>query len=106
MSGIEIDTATFAAIIREQQGLPITGAEAEAIARALETCHDDGEFLATALSAVRLLADRLETDRLEESADDGLAPCDSRGLRRPQPLAVATPLKIVPPPVRETVLPQ
>jgi hypothetical protein len=67
MSGIEIDTGTFAAIIREQKGLPLTDAEAEAIARELETCHDDEEFLATALSAVRLLA-----DRLEQSADDRL----------------------------------
>jgi hypothetical protein len=67
LSGIEIDTGTFAAIIREQKGLPMTDAEAEAIARAVETCHDDEEFLATALSAVRLIA-----DRLEQSADDGL----------------------------------
>lgn len=64
MSEIEIDAGTFAAIIREQNGLPVTDPEAEAIARALETCHDDQEFLATALSAVRLLA-----DRLEQSAD-------------------------------------
>ncbi|MGO9885940.1 MAG: hypothetical protein ACLPV4_23335 [Solirubrobacteraceae bacterium] len=68
MPGIEMDTGTLAAIIREQKGLPITEAEAEAIARGLETCHDDQEFLETALSAVRLLA-----DRLEESADDGLS---------------------------------
>ncbi len=64
MSEIELDTGTFAAIIREQKGLPVTDAEAEAIARSLETCHGDEEFLATALSAVRLLA-----DRLEQSAD-------------------------------------
>ena len=32
MSGIEMDAGTFAAIIREQKGLPITDAEAEAIA--------------------------------------------------------------------------
>jgi hypothetical protein len=67
MSGIEIDKGTFAAIIREHKGLLITNAEAEAIARALETCQDDEEFLATALSAVTLLA-----DRLEQSPGDGL----------------------------------
>lgn len=67
MSGIEIDRGTVAAIIREQKDLLITDAEAEAIARALETCQDDEEFLATALSAVTLLA-----DRLEQSAGDGL----------------------------------
>ncbi len=62
-----MDTDTLAAIIREQKGLPITDAEAEAIAQTLDTCHDDEGFLATALSTVRLLA-----DRLEQSADDGL----------------------------------
>jgi hypothetical protein len=67
MSGTEMDVRTFAAIIREQKGLPITESEAEAIARALETCHDDKEFLATTLSALTLLA-----DRFEQSADDGL----------------------------------
>lgn len=60
MSGIEIDAGALAAIIRGQKGLPITDAEAEAIGSALETCRDDEEFLATALSAVRLLADRLD----------------------------------------------
>jgi hypothetical protein len=67
MSGTEMDVRAFAAVIREQKALPITESEAEAIARALETCHDDEEFLATALSALTLLA-----DRLEQSADDGL----------------------------------
>jgi hypothetical protein len=67
MSEIEIDVGTFAAIIREHKGLPVTNAEAEAIARALETCRDAEECLATLLSTVRLLA-----DRLEQSADIGL----------------------------------
>jgi hypothetical protein len=67
MSGIEMDKGTFAAIIRENKALLITDSEAEAIARALETCQDDEEFLATALSAVTLLA-----DRLEQSPGDGL----------------------------------
>ncbi|HEX8977517.1 MAG TPA: hypothetical protein VF781_13485 [Solirubrobacteraceae bacterium] len=67
MSVIEMDAETLVEIIREQQALPLTQTEAEAIARSLETSHDDEEFLATALSAVRLLA-----DRLEQSAEDGL----------------------------------
>ena len=60
MSEIEIDAGTFASVIREQKSLPITSAEADGIAWALETCHDDQEFLALAISTVRLLADRLE----------------------------------------------
>jgi len=66
MARIEMDAATLAASIREQKALPITEAEAETIARALEACHDDEAFLATALSTVRLLA-----DRLEQSTDGG-----------------------------------
>lgn len=66
MYGIKMDKGTFAAVIREHEGLPITDAKAEALARALETCQDDEEFLATTLS-LRLLA-----DRVEQSADDGL----------------------------------
>ena len=69
MSGIEMDKGAFAAIIRGHQGLPITDAKADAIARALETCQDDAEFLATTLSVLRLLA-----DRVEQSAGDGLLP--------------------------------
>jgi len=60
MTRIEIDALTFAASIRAQKDLPITETEAEEIAHAVETCHNDEELLATALSAVRLLADRLE----------------------------------------------
>lgn len=60
MSAIEIDPATLAEAIRERKGLPIAEDEAEAIARAIETSHDDQEFLANALSAVRLVIDRLE----------------------------------------------
>jgi hypothetical protein len=60
MSTIEIDAATLAQAIRERKALPIPEDEAEAIARAIETSHDDEEFLANALSAVRLLVDRLE----------------------------------------------
>ncbi len=41
MSEIEIDAGTFVAVIRAQKGLPVTDAEAEVIARTLETCHDD-----------------------------------------------------------------
>lgn len=68
-SRIEIDAATFARSIREQGGLPITDAEAEAIARAVETSQNDEDFLAHALSAVRLLV-----DRLEHATDDRFGP--------------------------------
>ena len=37
MARIEIDGATLARTIREQKALPITDAEAETLARALET---------------------------------------------------------------------
>ena len=55
-----IDAGSLAGTIREQKALPLAEGEAEAIARALETAHDDGEFLATVLSTVKLLADRLD----------------------------------------------
>lgn len=60
MDEIEMRTPTFEAVIRAQKGLTVTDAEAEAIDRALETCHDDDECLAAVLSAVRRLADRLD----------------------------------------------
>jgi hypothetical protein len=60
MALIEIDAATLARIIRAQEALPITRAEAEKLARALEASKDDEEFLANTLLAVRFLADRLE----------------------------------------------
>jgi hypothetical protein len=67
-SRIKIDAATFANAIREQNSLPITEAEAESIAQAVETSQNDEEYLAHALLAVRLLV-----DRLEQSTDDGLS---------------------------------
>jgi hypothetical protein len=60
MAQIEIDAAALARIIRAQKALPITDAEAENLARALEASKDDEEFLANTLLAVWLLADRLE----------------------------------------------
>ena len=71
MARIEIDGATLARTIREQKALPITDAEAETLARALETSKDDEEFLANAISAVRFLV-----DQLEQSAPDTLDPTD------------------------------
>ena len=59
MSEIEVDAATLARAIREQRALPITDDEAEKLAQSLETSNDDAEFLANMLSAVRLIADRL-----------------------------------------------
>ena len=60
MPEIEFDAATLAQTIRDQKALPITDDEAEAIARALETCHDDEKLLANTLSAIGLIVDRLE----------------------------------------------
>jgi len=60
MPEIEFDAATLAQTIRDQKALPITDNEAETIARALDTCHDDETFLANTLSAIRLIVDRLE----------------------------------------------
>jgi hypothetical protein len=60
MAQIEIDAATLARIIREHKALPISDAEAENLARALEASTDDEEFLANTLLAVRFLADQLE----------------------------------------------
>jgi hypothetical protein len=62
-STIEINAASLAGAIREHEGLPISENEAEAIARSLEAARDDGEFLATVLTSVRLFADRLGTAR-------------------------------------------
>ena len=50
----------LARVIREQKALPLTDDERERLARALETSDRDEELLANALSAVRLLVDRLE----------------------------------------------
>ena len=71
MARIEIDGATLARTIRELKALPITDAEAETLARALETSKDDEEFLANAISAVRFLV-----EQLEQSAPDMLDPTD------------------------------
>jgi hypothetical protein len=60
MPEIEFDAATLAETIRDQEALPITDSEAETIARALETSHDDETFLENTLSAIRLIVDRLE----------------------------------------------
>ena len=69
MPEIEFDAATLAQTIRDQKALPITDNEAETIARALETCHDDETFLANTLLAIRLIV-----DRLEHSTDHALNP--------------------------------
>jgi hypothetical protein len=67
MSEIEIEPASLVRAIREQTALPITEDEAEVLARGLETAQSDEEFLASTLSAVRLIADRL-TDLADEDA--------------------------------------
>jgi hypothetical protein len=59
-SSIDVDAPTLASVIREHQGLPITSAEAEQMARAIETSPDDEALLANTLAAVRVLVDRLE----------------------------------------------
>jgi hypothetical protein len=69
MPEIESDAATLAQTIRDQKALPITDDEAETIARALETCHDDETFLVNTVSAIRLIV-----DRLEHSPDQALNP--------------------------------
>lgn len=69
MAEIDLDAATLAQTIREQEALPISDNEADAIARALETYHDDETSLAHTLSAIRLIL-----DRLEHSTDPGLNP--------------------------------
>lgn len=71
MARIEIDGPTLARSIREQKGLPITDAEAETFARALETSEDDEALLANALSALRFLV-----DQLEQSEPDALSHLD------------------------------
>jgi hypothetical protein len=57
---VELDAATFARVIREQSALPLTEAEADTLAAGLENVSSDEEFLAKAVAAVRLLAERLE----------------------------------------------
>ena len=59
MARIEIDGATLARSIREQKGLPIADAEAETLARALETSQDDEALLANTVSALQFLVDQL-----------------------------------------------
>ena len=63
-----MEAAELARVLREQQALPLTVAEAEDLARALETSGSDEAFLANVLRAVRLIAQRLELS----AADDGL----------------------------------
>lgn len=74
MDRIEIDRATLARTIREQTALPVSTAEAETLARALETSRDDEELLANTVAAVRFLADQLEL-----STPDGLNRTDRIG---------------------------
>ena len=74
MDRIEIDGATLARSIREQTALPVSDAEAETLARALETSKDDEELLANAVSALRFLV-----DQLEQSAPDALNGTDRAG---------------------------
>jgi hypothetical protein len=57
---LEVDAATVAQTIRQQRALPITDAEADALARSIEVASSDEERLANTLAAVRLLVDRLE----------------------------------------------
>jgi hypothetical protein len=75
VSLIEIDPATLASVIREQKALPITDDEAEHLARALEACNDDEEFLAKTLAIVKFLADRLESSTMQ--ANNRAIPPDS-----------------------------
>jgi hypothetical protein len=71
MSIIEIDAASLARVIREQEALPITGDEAEGLARAIETSIDDEQFLISAVSAIRLLVERLEyVGRIDQADAD------------------------------------
>lgn len=60
VSVIGVDAASLARAIREQPALPVTTAEADALARAIEAARDDEELLTNALAAVRLLTRRLE----------------------------------------------
>lgn len=62
---IEIDAASLAQVLREQDALPLTVDEANTLADAIETSANDEEFLASALSAVRLLVDRLDPSALD-----------------------------------------
>jgi Arc/MetJ family transcription regulator len=66
-SSIEVDAATLASAIREQQALPLTSDEAEQMARAIETSPDDEALLANTLAAVQLLVDRLESTVLDRN---------------------------------------
>ena len=60
MARIEIDGATLARRSASRSGLPITDAEAETLARALETSRDDEASVASSVSALRFLVDQLE----------------------------------------------
>lgn len=54
-----MDAATLARAIREQPALPLSPAEADALARSLEGSGSDDEFLANTLAAVQLVLERL-----------------------------------------------
>jgi hypothetical protein len=71
MDRIEIEGATLARTIREQTALPVSDADAETLARSLETSKDDEELLANTVSAVRFLV-----AQLEQSAPDALDELD------------------------------
>ena len=57
---LEVDAATIAQAIRAQRALPLTQAEADTLARSIEAASSDEECLANTLTALRVLADRLE----------------------------------------------
>lgn len=66
-----MDAGALAGAIREQTALPLTEAEADALARSLETAADDEALLSNTLAAVRLVLARLEPppDTRHESHD-------------------------------------
>ncbi len=68
-SAVSIDAEALAGVIRE---LPIGPDEAERLAQAIESSSTNVEFLASALSAVRSVIERLEPVPPHEAADPAL----------------------------------
>lgn len=79
---IQIDAAELARSVREQKALPLSELEAERLARAIETSGDDEAFLASTLSMVRSVLDRLPPSPcIVESASPGVEGIDASNHR-------------------------
>ncbi len=75
---LSIDAGAIAKAIRAQTALPISAAEAERLARSVESSTDDGDLLVATLMAVQTILAGLETDAEGQRAS-GLGSAEGDG---------------------------